>query len=358
MGQSMCGGDDPCAVMGFEGDSLPQPDFEKVSEEGAAPEVGIISWGSSCMQGWRENMEDAHVTSGSLVGLVGGQAQPGWQGASLWAVFDGHGGGHVAQYCALHVARVLAALPCQDLGAALSAAFERLDSLLADPANFGALKELTLGVDNVDEGENAGVAFARRMSTKNTGKSTGVTSRGPATDCGATALVCCVWQDKVVVANAGDCRAVLCRRGQAVDLSEDHKPSLRREKERIKKAGGWVSPGDPARVLGDLAVSRAIGDFRYKDPKRRPADQVISPTPEVQVSPRSPEDEFLLLACDGVWDAVTSEEAVEFIRVRRSAHLQPTEILESLLDNCVSKDASLSDGLSSDNMTAILLVFK
>jgi serine/threonine protein phosphatase PrpC len=64
--------------------------------------------------------------------------------------------------------------------------------------------------------------------------------------------------NKLVVANAGDSRAVLCRRGQAVEMSRDHKPMDEDERARIQKAGGFVQEG---RVNGSLALSRAIGDL-------------------------------------------------------------------------------------------------
>lgn len=57
---------------------------------------------------------------------------------------------------------------------------------------------------------------------------------------GSTALVVLFRNTEVIVANAGDCRAVLCRRGEAVELSDDHKPSRADEKDRIELAGGWI----------------------------------------------------------------------------------------------------------------------
>jgi serine/threonine protein phosphatase PrpC len=68
-------------------------------------------------------------------------------------------------------------------------------------------------------------------------------------------------KNKIYVANAGDSRTVVCERGNAVELSKDHKPDLPEERSRIMKAGGEVSEG---RVNGMLALSRAIGDFDYK----------------------------------------------------------------------------------------------
>ena len=63
------------------------------------------------------------------------------------------------------------------------------------------------------------------------------------------------------MANAGDSRAVLARRGQAVELSYDHKPEQEGEYARIVKAGGHVEDG---RVMGNINLSRSIGDFEYK----------------------------------------------------------------------------------------------
>lgn len=83
-----------------------------------------------------------------------------------------------------------------------------------------------------------------------------------ASQCGATAVVVLILGNKLVCANVGDARAVLCRNGKAIDLSVDHKASRADEQERIKKQGGYIVFG---RVLGRLAVTRAFGDFDCKN---------------------------------------------------------------------------------------------
>jgi len=70
-----------------------------------------------------------------------------------------------------------------------------------------------------------------------------------------------ITDQEIYCANAGDSRTVLCERGQAVDLSKDHKPTYEGEKKRVIKAGGEVELG---RVNGILSLSRAMGDFAYK----------------------------------------------------------------------------------------------
>ena len=78
---------------------------------------------------------------------------------------------------------------------------------------------------------------------------------------GCTANVAMIYKDELIVANAGDSRSVLFSNGEAVEMSEDHKPDLPGEKDRIIKAGGFVSDG---RVNANLNLSRAIGDLEYK----------------------------------------------------------------------------------------------
>ena len=79
---------------------------------------------------------------------------------------------------------------------------------------------------------------------------------------GTTACVVLVTDKEIYCSNSGDSRAVLCRNGEAIELSHDHKPQNHEEVRRIEASGHFV---DDDRVDGNLALSRAIGDFQYKD---------------------------------------------------------------------------------------------
>ena len=134
---------------------------------------------------------------------------------------------------------------------------------------------------------------------------------------GTTATVVLITQDKIVCANAGDSRSVVSvgggpkNGGDALDLSKDHKPEDELEKTRIEKAGGtveWKKEDKTWRVNGRLAVSRALGDFDFKqngDLDR--FEQAVSCEPDVSERPRQDVD-FILLACDGVWEWEANEE--------------------------------------------------
>lgn len=104
-------------------------------------------------------------------------------------------------------------------------------------------------------------------------------------------------------ANAGDARAVLCRGGKAVRLTYDHKGADRQEAKRIQDAGGFVLNN---RVNGVLAVTRSLGDSSMKD--------FVVGAPYTSETVLSQNDEFLILACDGLWDVATDQKAVDLIR--------------------------------------------
>ncbi|XP_020085336.1 probable protein phosphatase 2C 30 [Ananas comosus] len=123
---------------------------------------------------------------------------------------------------------------------------------------------------------------------------------------GSTAVVALVSRSRLLVANCGDSRAVLSRRGRAIPLSVDHKPDRPDELARIEAAGGRVIYVNGARVHGILAMSRALGD-KYLKP------EVIS-DPEIKVVERTAEDEFIILASDGLWDVLSNELACDVAR--------------------------------------------
>ncbi|XP_012266723.2 protein phosphatase 1L-like isoform X2 [Athalia rosae] len=127
---------------------------------------------------------------------------------------------------------------------------------------------------------------------------------------GTTALIALLEDSKLIVANVGDSRGVMCDgKGNAIPLSFDHKPQQQRESKRIKEAGGFIAFNGVWRVAGILATSRALGDYPLKDKKLVIADPDILSFDLTYHNPM-----FLILASDGLWDTFSNEEAVAFIK--------------------------------------------
>lgn len=104
-------------------------------------------------------------------------------------------------------------------------------------------------------------------------------------------------------------------------MSQDHKPELPGESRRILDAGGFIANG---RVNGNLNLTRAIGDQDYKrDKSQPPAKQIITCVPEIRVETLAEEDEFVVLACDGIWDVMSNQQVINFIRLRLLPHPSP-----------------------------------
>jgi protein phosphatase PTC1 len=143
-------------------------------------------------------------------------------------------------------------------------------------------------------------------------------------------------------ANCGDARSVLSRNGVAIRLSHDHKASDVVEKNRIEKSGGFVLRN---RVLGVLAVSRSFGDHSLK--------QFVVSTPYVNSMALTEEDDFLVLACDGVWDVMSDQEVVDFVKVYAENPNGSTEEKFNLIARALV-DEALKRG-STDNITAIVV---
>lgn len=123
---------------------------------------------------------------------------------------------------------------------------------------------------------------------------------------GSTAITVLIRGDQLYAGNAGDSRAIACVAGHAQPLSIDHKPDDEAEKARIENAGGFV---EFKRVNGNLALSRALGDFAFKaNYDLPPEEQIVTACPEVQTCTLTSEWDFLVLACDGIWDVLQNQE--------------------------------------------------
>ena len=158
-------------------------------------------------------------------------------------------------------------------------------------------------------------------------------------------------------ANVGDSRCVACEGGKAVDFSIDHKPTLPAEHDRIMRAGGFVANG---RVMGSLAMSRALGDFNFKNNGLQggnPHEEMVSVVPEIITSKMTAETEFIIIACDGIWDCMSSQQCVDFIKKRLTQN--PTEDLSAISSDLFKSIMSPRPfGIGCDNMSILILQFK
>ncbi|KAJ8430184.1 hypothetical protein Cgig2_006692 [Carnegiea gigantea] len=357
---------------------LSTPKTEKFSEDG---ENSRVRYGLSSMQGWRATMEDAHAAFPDLD-----------DSTSFFGVYDGHGGKVVAKFCAKYLHQQLLksdAYSAGDIGTALQKAFFRMDEMMRGQRGW---RELAILGDKINKftGMIEGLIWSPRSGDGNhhddnwafedVGSRIGLLALpiknasvsdyhnfpeimlmrlGPHSDfagptSGSTACVAVLRGNQLVVANAGDSRCVISRKGQAYNLSRDHKPELEAERERILKAGGFIHAG---RVNGTLNLARAIGDMEFKQNKFLPVEkQIVTANPDINTVELCEDDDFIVLACDGVWDCMSSQQLVDFVHEQLSTETKLSIVCERVLDRCLAP--STAGGEGCDNMTMILVQFK
>eukprot|EP00762_Andalucia_godoyi_P001458 ANDGO_00276.mRNA.1 putative protein phosphatase 2C 59 len=267
--------------------------------------------------GFRPSLEDEAIVHDHIEAALGNIAAsasslPSYALHALYAVFDGHAGGECAKYLADNMLRTLYNHPQfhSDLQFALRSGFRQIDDMFQKVAN-------------------------RARS-----------------EAGSTAVLAIIRNRRLYVANVGDSRAILCKRGVAIALSQDQKPTRSDEKERIERAGGFVEFG---RVMGLLAVSRAFGDFEYKEAGK----PVVICDPEVQEIDLNSECEFLVLACDGIWDVMSNQDVCTLITelrddMRRKGVWKGSEkdairLAERIVHEAINRR-------SGDNCTAVVVI--
>jgi len=274
-------------------------------------------------QGFRATMEDEEI-------LLQDLATSNWRHCSFFGIYDGHGGRECVSFVRqrLHMNFVAALHARGGLDKSAQVHHDICDCLMQ---GFRETDRQFLAMARAQEGINGGS--------------------------GCAAVVAYIVGGWIWCANLGDSRALLSREGRAVQLSLDHKPDRRDEAERIESAGGFVSF---RRVLGRLAVSRAFGDEEYKAiPDKDGADTgkpLVIADPEIRLERITPEDDFLLMACDGLFDVFSSQEAVDFVHGRLAA-MPPNEQDPMRAVRDIVHEA-IHERRSRDNVTALLVTFK
>lgn len=149
----------------------------------------------------------------------------------------------------------------------------------------------------------------------------------------------------MLIANVGDSRAVLGKRGRAIELSKDHKPNCTSERLRIEKLGGVIYDGY---LNGQLSVARALGDWHIKGSKG--SKSPLSSEPELEEIVLTEDDEYLILGCDGLWDVMSSQCAVTMVRRELMQHNDPTRSAKALVTEALQRN-------TCDNLTVVVVCF-
>lgn len=274
---------------------------------------------------------------------------------SFAAVFDGHGGDECSNY-------LVEALPNY-----------LRNAMLAERVALRAAVEQSRASNRQDQTEDAASELMRKIikgAYLRADKEFITPKNAPQS--GSTAATVLLFGRRLFAANVGDSRVVLCRGGgQCVELTSDHKPSRPDEAARVRAAGGFILH---KRVMGELAITRAFGDKSFKmgikamleeeaeelDNGGGASEQVndltaplVSAEPEIASMILSHNDEFLLLACDGLFDVFRSQDAIALARQELIAHRgEPAEVARILSDQAIRVRRS------RDNVSILIIILR
>ncbi|CAN6456235.1 unnamed protein product [Victoria cruziana] len=294
----------------MEVQSIEELEIQKEKEDSESDFFPVVRSGGWADIGFRKTMEDVYVCFDDFLHDCKILGLP----SAFYGVFDGHGGKHAASYVSDNLPRLIledADFP-REIEKVITAAFLQTDNSFAEACSLDA-------------------ALAS----------------------GTTALTAVIVGRSLVVANAGDCRAVLCRRGKAIEMSRDHKPGSTREMRRIEASGGYVSDGY---LNGQLNVARALGDWHMEGLKTPgsgggPNSGPLSGEPEMMRVNLTEEDEFLIIGCDGIWDVFRSQNAIDFARRKLQQHNDPLTCCKELINEALKRN-------SSDNLAVVVVCFQ
>lgn len=283
------------------GQTLEKPAVDKHFDSGNGKD---LKFAASGMQGWRLDMEDAHS---AIIEL--GES---FDNVSFFAVFDGHAGSYTSK------------IASEELYKQVQKTFLLHGiSKISDNLNDDEMEKLKTALIE------AFVIFDDQLKESEPYKSL-------REGCGSTALAVLITSNFIIFCNCGDSRGFLSRSNIVEFETKDHKPSDPNEKLRIENSGGCVIMD---RVNGNLAVSRALGDFSFKDKTDfSTKEQAVSPEPTVTIIPRDlTNDQFIVLACDGIWDVMSCDDVRNFVFTKLILGDDLKMICADLIDNCLMK---------------------
>ena len=310
--------------------------------------MGIIrAYGANTYQGLVRNYNEDRVSIIINMNKPQNYNKQYWPKTSFFGIYDGHGGSKCADFLR-----------------------DSLHKLIFNDENYP---------ENVSEAIKNGFLKAENEFLNNfaldPSNNLNIMDRS-----GSCAVIIVIVDTKIYIANVGDSRGVLSLNNgnQYIVVTEDHKPSNEKEKNRIIQSGGQVyqtqtpitgAENDvlngqillgPYRVLpGRLSVSRTIGDIEAKGMQFGGNPNVVIPYPDIYFYDLEKDNiDFLILGCDGIYDQISSEEILDCAwmifknkEINYNLHQKCGIIVDFILKASMARK-------SFDNITCVVVALK
>ncbi|GAB5372125.1 hypothetical protein AAMO2058_001638600 [Amorphochlora amoebiformis] len=297
-------GKKPPSSVPNSGKSKPVPDGDNVDEIEEKPKEKFVDSGVESWAGRKETLEDRFAQDETVADL-----------GLFYGLFDGHGGSACADHVSKRMSKVLSsvwprysAAKAKETGGTSGGLKEQSAVEKAFTEAFSSLDQEYLKISKKKDLEDGSTAVCAlivgKLGSKDKNKPNAKSKPAP----------------RLYTANLGDSRAILCRGGEAIELTRDHKPNDREEKKRIEGCGGkvvqigsvWrvtkkdVSNRPTVKVF--LSTSRSLGDRPLKIP-----DPLVSGVPDIKMMRLQANDYFFVLVCDGVTDVMSDQDIVDIV---------------------------------------------
>ncbi|CAK73864.1 unnamed protein product (macronuclear) [Paramecium tetraurelia] len=321
---------------------LKKPKTKFTIESGSSDD---FTFTCASMQGWRKTMEDAIIKEKLSTGEY------------LFGILDGHGGFEVSSVVSKYLPRFLESnikFRNKQYEESLRESFIAIDKWLITSEGLQALVEekyqmpvddLIKNIKNQKKQLNKEFFDLSQLAKLASKKIVELIGTSIIDESGSTANIILITKDSVYCANIGDSRSVGIQKGKAIIMSFDHKPTHAKERSRICQAGGFVADG---RVCGALSLSRAFGDYQYKD------DMVIA-IPEIRVFKNI---QMIFMACDGIWEGLNDYGENITQKIFKNNREPSDEKLKSLMNQILAPSMTEETIWGLDNMSCILIDFK
>ena len=316
-------------------------------------------YGVSTMQGWKKQNEDTYLIkiSNDKKENINNNKNKKDQ-LNIFGIFDGHYGREISEFVSQNFTNELFKNKNleNNLEIAIKETFIKMDELMKTEKGKKEIRNISkkLKEEYHINNKNQPPYYQINLMSNIIGEKEN-NNENIADFIGCSACICIIDSNdkKIYYTNLGDSKIVIYKNNNPFSKTIQHLTNLENEKKRIYNADGWISDN---KIMGNLKVTRSLGDLSYKNNDKLNYDeQIISPIPDV-VCENFEDIDFIIIGSNGFWDGLTDIEVCNFFNDRIKDNNKLEKIIEDFFDNYCSKELYNENDVGYDNMTCIVII--